>query len=451
MPDQLSTRAVSPTSVAILPMSSIITGHRFRQDLGDIDELINSIRNNGLIHPLAVKETADGLYQLMAGGRRLEACKRLKMGDVACNIYPADLTQLERNIIELCENIDRKDMSFEEEVSLKNNIHTMMQKLKGVPRAGKSTGGHSMRDTASMLGQSLGSVSEDIKLAKAMEILPELRGCKNKSEASKMLKKMERELENAVTAEKIEKTQALSGMDKVRKGVAQSFILADVFEWMPSLDKNSFDLVELDTPYGIDLLGLKKHDNPITQKYTEWTGKTYLSKLEILLRESYRVMAEDSWLLCWYAIDPWHEAVLQLLRKVGFKLLGIPAIWSKPSGQCNNPELYLPNTYETFFYAKKGSPTIKRMGRSNQFTFKPVYHENKISLAEKPIEMYAEILRTFTDPGSRILSPLAGSGNSLLAAYNIHCTAVGSDHTKSSQEGFVVRAMADGPGGYHSY
>jgi ParB-like chromosome segregation protein Spo0J len=54
-------------------ISSIVIGKRHRTDLGDIDALARSIAEVGLLHPIVIR--ADG--KLVAGERRLEACKRL--------------------------------------------------------------------------------------------------------------------------------------------------------------------------------------------------------------------------------------------------------------------------------------------------------------------------------------------------------------------------------------
>jgi ParB/RepB/Spo0J family partition protein len=55
------------------PVSDIRIGVRHRRDLGDIDELARSIDEVGLLHPIVVR--SDG--RLIAGERRLAACKRL--------------------------------------------------------------------------------------------------------------------------------------------------------------------------------------------------------------------------------------------------------------------------------------------------------------------------------------------------------------------------------------
>ena len=57
----------------IIPISKIIVKDRIRKDYGDIKELANDIRDNGLINPPVINKD----YVLLAGERRLRACKSL--------------------------------------------------------------------------------------------------------------------------------------------------------------------------------------------------------------------------------------------------------------------------------------------------------------------------------------------------------------------------------------
>jgi len=452
--NQIITRAIASKGIKEIPLDQIVVGHRFRQDLGtdeQMDELIESIRQNGLFHNLGVKETEDGKYHLIYGGRRYEALKRMKKKVAPCSIYDHDLTQLERNIIELSENIDRKDMTYAEKTNLTKQIHIQMQKLHGSARPGQSAGGHSVRDTARMMNRSIGSVSKDIKLAEAIEQIPGLADCKNQHEAEKLLEKMTRQIAAGERTKEVEGKRAKTGVDRLKKQIADSYILGDLFEFMPTIEKETVDLVELDPPYGIDLNKAKKQDLSSGQEYTEWDRNEYLKMMDKVLKGCHRVMKENSWLLCWFGIDPWFSDMANLIQSIGFEMCEIPALWIKPTGQCQQPETYLANSYETFFYARKGRPEIAKMGRPNYFQYKPVTPDRKISKAEKPIELYEEVLSTFVLADSRVFVPFAGSGNSILAAYNIHCSAFGCDLTKSSRDGFVVRVYEDVPPNYNSY
>ena len=57
-------------------LQDISIGKRIRSDLGDIEELASSISSDGLICPIRVRKAGKG-YKLLAGHRRVEACKML--------------------------------------------------------------------------------------------------------------------------------------------------------------------------------------------------------------------------------------------------------------------------------------------------------------------------------------------------------------------------------------
>jgi ParB family transcriptional regulator, chromosome partitioning protein len=63
-------------------VSSIVVGERHRRDLGDIDSLAASIQDIGLLHPITIDE--DG--RLLAGARRLAACKQLGWNEIPVKV-----------------------------------------------------------------------------------------------------------------------------------------------------------------------------------------------------------------------------------------------------------------------------------------------------------------------------------------------------------------------------
>lgn len=84
-------------------IASIIVGERHRRDMGDIDGLAASIAELGLLHPVVI--TPDG--RLIAGERRLVACKQLGWATV-----PVTVIQLDELLNgELAENTARKDFT----------------------------------------------------------------------------------------------------------------------------------------------------------------------------------------------------------------------------------------------------------------------------------------------------------------------------------------------------
>jgi len=97
-----------------LPVSSILPNpHQPRQDFSDteLQQLAESIRQQGLLQPLLVAPSADDAnsYVLIAGERRLRAAKIAGLATVPCLVRkatPADMLELA-----LVENLQRQDLN----------------------------------------------------------------------------------------------------------------------------------------------------------------------------------------------------------------------------------------------------------------------------------------------------------------------------------------------------
>jgi ParB family chromosome partitioning protein len=92
-----------------------------RRSSGNLDELIASIDGRGLLQPIVVRPTEEG-FELVAGSRRLEACKRLRMGKIPCHIV--DMNEKEAFETSLIENIQRQTLDpIEEAEALKRYVN----------------------------------------------------------------------------------------------------------------------------------------------------------------------------------------------------------------------------------------------------------------------------------------------------------------------------------------
>lgn len=90
----------------LIDIDRIIVGDRIRKDFGDIQELADDIRENGLINPPVVNKE----YVLLAGERRLRACKLLGWPQIEVRMM--DTRDAEHDFeIEVSENENRKDFS----------------------------------------------------------------------------------------------------------------------------------------------------------------------------------------------------------------------------------------------------------------------------------------------------------------------------------------------------
>lgn len=412
----------------------IVLEGRYRQEIGDIEGLKDSILSKGLIQPITINED----NKLLAGGRRLSVWlelmesdpnnKHIKAGIPAVIRKTSD--EIDEREVELFENIHRKDMTWSEEVMLVEAIHKL--NLERDPTT-------TQEQTAQMLGKKQQNVATDLELAMAIGHIPELAGAKNKDAARKTFKGI---LERAAVKEVTEKIPV--GRETFVSKAEKSYNIGDAIEGLSKCKAGSFHFAEVDPPYGIDLSAVKAGDADHIDNYNEIDKDDYEAFLLETALGVYRALNRDSWCIWWHA-PRWAFEVLTVLEMVGFKVDEIPAIWYKGNtGQTAAPDINLSRSYEPFFVARKGSPVLVKRGRSNVFAVDPVPGSKKIHPTERPVSLIRELLDTFMMPGGRIICPFLGSGNTILAAFeNKMSMAIGWDLSPEYKEGFMVRATLE--------
>lgn len=85
---------------------------RLRRDLSNLEELADSIRQYGLLQPIVIRPKEQE-YEVVAGNRRLAACRMLKLRKISCHVV--ELTDKEAYEIALVENVHHKTMNPLEE------------------------------------------------------------------------------------------------------------------------------------------------------------------------------------------------------------------------------------------------------------------------------------------------------------------------------------------------
>lgn len=86
---------------------------RKRFDFDELEGLAQSIRQNGIIQPIAVRINGKGEYELISGERRLRASRLVGITQIPCIIM--DATDEKSALFALLENIQRSDLGFFEE------------------------------------------------------------------------------------------------------------------------------------------------------------------------------------------------------------------------------------------------------------------------------------------------------------------------------------------------
>lgn len=91
-------------------------------DKESLEELAESIRENGLLQPILVREYGQGRYQIIAGERRFRACKIAGLSEIPAIIL--DRTDKDVAEIALIENIQREDLNPVEEAMAYRSLAT---------------------------------------------------------------------------------------------------------------------------------------------------------------------------------------------------------------------------------------------------------------------------------------------------------------------------------------
>lgn len=106
-----------------------------RLDVGDVSELAESIKAQGIRQNLLVTPTRDGKYTLVIGHRRLAAAKQAGLTQVPCAV--AALSDREQREIMLVENSQRRDLTLLEEA---NGIQGLLDLGESKADIAKKTG-----------------------------------------------------------------------------------------------------------------------------------------------------------------------------------------------------------------------------------------------------------------------------------------------------------------------
>lgn len=407
-----------------VPLSKINVGDRARKDLGDIKDLADSIEEKGLVQPI----TIDQNYKLVAGERRLRAHELLKKPTIECIIRKTTDT-IDLKEVEMIENIQRKDMTWQEIAKGQKEIFELKSKK----------GKWSQQKQADMMDQSKTQVNRMIAMADALEMIPELAKHENFDSAWKEYKKIEEEVVVHHLASKVP-----TEVKKAAKWAQDHYKVGDAFKGMANVRDNLAHFAEIDPPYAVELDKRKsRNQKDNMDQYNEVDRDEYLTFYQKTASEVYRILRADSFAIFWFGWD-WFSEVREILLAAGFKVPTIPAIWAKgASGQTASPDTTFGSCHEPFWLARKGKPKLKKPGRGNVFDFAPLSSTHKIHPTERPIELMEEILATVLFPGSTVMVPFLGSGVTLRAAYKLTHTGFGWDLSEKNKERFLKKVAED--------
>ena len=117
-------------------------------DKESLEELAESIRENGLLQPILVREYGAGRYQIIAGERRFRACKLAGLTEIPAIVLDRDDRAAAQ--IALIENIQREDLNPLEEALAYKSL--------------KDEYGMTQEDLSEKIGKSRSAIANSIRL-----------------------------------------------------------------------------------------------------------------------------------------------------------------------------------------------------------------------------------------------------------------------------------------------
>lgn len=407
---------------------------RYRKELGDLKSLAVSIHKYGLLNPI----TVDKNLRLIAGERRLTACRDyLKWTEITVRVPSQDggeeLDELAKIEMEVIENSHRKDRTFAEECEGIRRYHKCAVAKVGEAVKGKGAG-WGVRDTAIALGVSVGTVSEALALASAIEKNPELAEAESKTAALKQMKRAEE-----VEAQ-LEVTNAIKQCGFTPDCLKFGENLPILREW----GSTTIAYVNADPPYGI------KYGT--TTAVTDRWGDVYavedipheiFNNLELVLKELARILIPGGHGHLWFHMQH-YSTLFSMLQTCGFEVNPVPYFWVKSRHGGGISKTTHSVATEPAFHFWKGTPRpLQKSGVLNYATAEKVPDHVKIHPTEKPVSLYRQMVELCSAEGEPCLDPYAGSAAFLRACLQLNRQPFGIEMKKEHYDAAVAALVKE--------
>lgn len=420
-----------------------------------VDDLLASIPKRGVLVPIIVVEEKgpnDERYKLLAGERRYTASRQLGIPTIPVRLL-SELDDSEQRIIELEENLRRKDLTWQDQCRAFAAIHQSFIQTHGDE--------WSESKTAEAIGYDRAWVNKCLRIARELH-RPNVEKMESAMRAYNFLSREdERTAADAISELLSTASDAAASIMESAPGndpladlltaptppenggtgpsnsptfesarhppailPAETSILQESFlEWAPNYTGQPFNLIHCDFPYGVNVFN------------GGWSGKNRWSnykdsadiyeKLIVCLCENLdRVMAYSGHLVFWLSGDITIQAnTLKMFSEFAPQLAfcTFPLIWVKSDnvGIIPDPKREPRRIYETAIIASREDRLLVKPV-SNAIS-SPTNKENHPHTKPEPVLKH--FFQMFVDRNTRMLDPTCGGGSSLRAA-----EALGAEH-----------------------
>lgn len=405
----------------IIDLKNIKVDNRVREDFSNIMSLAESLRQYGQIQPIVVVEISEPnhQYQLLAGERRyraailsgwtkIEACLRENCSDFM------------KKEIELEENIQRKNLSWMEEVEAKRQIDELKRIQHGSATAGPhgSQGeGWKQEDTAVLLNESPGTISQDIALAEALKNDLNLKVQLAQYPKNVAFKKYKQMKDEEHRRKRVENNELKINM---------SLFHGDACELVDNLEDESVALWLTDPPFAIvDLESASGTYGSMMKEEDNSDNETVLRTIGMVAGKMFDKMLPSAHFYMFFAAE-YYQQLSNILRVVGFHVDFVPLIWKKNRTTTPFRGLSYAQIYEPILFGCK-PPRSKYLHKSchSVLEYATVSLSERAHLFHKPPELIEFFIEQSSVEGDLVVDTFAGGGQTLKSAKMLNRQAVG--------------------------
>lgn len=421
----------------VVPLDAIrIPEGRQRQEFDPeaLSDLCDDIALNGLQHPPVVRRAGDSLI-LVSGERRLRSIRDLASAGIAIQCgeqaVPLDhvpvtdfgeLTPRQAEILELHENVKRKDLTWQERVAAEARLHAVRSeeaKEQGKQQTYVATAeeilGKPLRGSTEQ-AYATTQVRQAVVLAQHLAN-PEVAKAPTAKEALKVVQKLE-------TAAHYQKIAKQLGATQTHE--RHVLLRGDARHLLGGLQQEHYDCLLTDPPYGIDA---QNFGTQVSRDHNfDDSEGTWLDLMALLAEQAFRVCKSQAhaYVFC----DPERFTLLKgFFKDAGWNVWRTPLIWFKRSGVLPRPEHGPRRTYEAILYAIKGDKTTTGV-YADVIDVPP--ERTTLHPDQKPVALYADLLKRSVRPGQLVLDPFCGSGTIFVAANQLQLTATGIEQEEAA-------------------
>lgn len=407
----------------LLKVSQIKVDRKSRQrtELKHIESLAQSILEVGLINPITVRKDT---LELIAGERRLEACRMLNPEwEIKVHFFE-DLSPEQLQILEAVENIKRDKLFWKDEARMVSRLYNML--------------GKNAAETGRRLTISEGKVRYMNKIWEELEKgNPQVHAAIGIRQAANVLKREAKRTEVSTMGKLLDNLEEIDGkepsevlgsaqatlhtenMDPVLPAEAPFRIQQGDFNtFCREYRGQKFDFLHCDFPYGINYTDEKANFKTTTsQDGYDDSPEVYWKLLDTLVDNWTNILYPVAHVIFWlsprfysqtrdYLKDTWPDLTLWHVPLIWFKTdgLGSPADFQRFPRNCCEFALF-------------GTIGDRRLVKQvTNCVGVPTCRADALHVNEKPLSVLSHFFQLTVDSTTRILDPTCGAGSAIQMA-----------------------------------